>query len=83
MLALAVNSATAGTVIHVPDDQPTIQAGINAAVNGDAWVHVFTTFAVHSTLTYHTSNGRRNQGCMERRAVVYFTPVESMHFFAG
>jgi hypothetical protein len=34
MLALAVNSATAGTVIHVPDDQPTIQAGINAAVNG-------------------------------------------------
>jgi hypothetical protein len=35
MLAVAVNSATAGTVIHVPADQPTIQAGINAAVNGD------------------------------------------------
>jgi hypothetical protein len=35
MLALAVNSATAGTVIHVFADQPTIQAGINAAVNGD------------------------------------------------
>jgi hypothetical protein len=35
MLALAVNSAIAGTVIHVPVDQPTIQAGINAAVNGD------------------------------------------------
>jgi hypothetical protein len=34
MLALAVNSATAGTVIHVPADQPTIQAGINAATNG-------------------------------------------------
>ena len=28
-------SATAGTIIHVPADQPTIQAGINAASNGD------------------------------------------------
>ena len=35
MLALAVSSATAGTVINVPADQPTIQAAINAAVNGD------------------------------------------------
>jgi hypothetical protein len=35
MLALAVNSATAGSVIHVPADQPTIQAAINAASNGD------------------------------------------------
>src|ERR1700694_2976766 len=35
MLVLAVNSAMAGTVIHVPADQPTIQAGINAAANGD------------------------------------------------
>jgi hypothetical protein len=35
MLALAVSSATAATVIHVPADQPTIQAAINAATNGD------------------------------------------------
>jgi len=28
-------AALAGTVIHVPADQPTIQAGINAAANGD------------------------------------------------
>ncbi len=27
--------AVAGTIIHVPADQPTIQAGINAAVNGN------------------------------------------------
>ena len=27
--------AIAGTIIHVPADQPTIQAGINAASNGD------------------------------------------------
>src|ERR1700738_4343800 len=32
---LTICSATAATVIHVPADQPTIQAGINAAVNGD------------------------------------------------
>lgn len=28
-------SAMAGTIIHVPGDQPTIQAGINAGNNGD------------------------------------------------
>jgi Right handed beta helix region/Abnormal spindle-like microcephaly-assoc'd, ASPM-SPD-2-Hydin len=28
-------AARAGTIIHVPADQPTIQAGINAASNGD------------------------------------------------
>src|ERR1700732_1774738 len=27
--------ALAGNTIHVPADQPTIQAGINAAINGD------------------------------------------------
>jgi hypothetical protein len=35
MVAVAVNSAIAGTVINVPADQPTIQAGINAAASGD------------------------------------------------
>ena len=28
-------AAFAGTVIHVPQDQPTIQAGIDAAIDGD------------------------------------------------
>src|ERR1700737_809351 len=32
---VTIGSAAAATVIHVPADQPTIQAGINAAVNGD------------------------------------------------
>jgi len=35
MLLLKVESATAATVIHVPADQPTIQAAINAASTGD------------------------------------------------
>lgn len=36
VLALGVIAQTAfATTIHVPADQPTIQAGINAAVNGD------------------------------------------------
>jgi parallel beta-helix repeat protein len=35
MLALAVSFASAATVIHVPAEQPTIQAGINVANNGD------------------------------------------------
>jgi hypothetical protein len=35
ILSIFTISASAGTVIHVPADQPTIQAGINAAHNGD------------------------------------------------
>ena len=35
MLLLMVGSVAAATVINVPADQPTIQAGINAASNGD------------------------------------------------
>jgi Right handed beta helix region/Abnormal spindle-like microcephaly-assoc'd, ASPM-SPD-2-Hydin len=34
-ILLITTSALAGTIIHVPGDQPTIQAGINAASNGD------------------------------------------------
>lgn len=34
-LVLFLGSAVAATVIHVPADQPTIQAAINAANNGD------------------------------------------------
>lgn len=35
LLAGFSSPVLAGTTIHVPADQPTIQAGINAAVNGD------------------------------------------------
>src|ERR1700722_9854295 len=34
-VSLFAGSATASKVIHVPADQPTIQAGISAASNGD------------------------------------------------
>jgi hypothetical protein len=35
LLLCLIHSARAQTTIHVPTDQPTIQAGINAASNGD------------------------------------------------
>ena len=35
ILSIFVISASAATIIHVPADQPTIQAGINAASKGD------------------------------------------------
>ncbi|MBU0982775.1 MAG: thrombospondin type 3 repeat-containing protein [candidate division Zixibacteria bacterium] len=35
ILALILASSARATTIHVPADQPTIQAGIDAAVNGD------------------------------------------------
>src|SRR5262245_12911338 len=34
-IVLAMGGAASALTIHVPADQPTIQAGINAAVNGD------------------------------------------------
>jgi len=36
------------TIIHVPADQPTIQAGINAASNGDAVLAAPGTYALHT-----------------------------------
>ena len=33
--ALLLSGIAWGQIIHVPDDQPTIQAGINAATDGD------------------------------------------------
>ncbi|MEW6051710.1 MAG: right-handed parallel beta-helix repeat-containing protein [Candidatus Zixiibacteriota bacterium] len=35
LLAMALMSVSFGATIHVPADQPTIQAGINVAVDGD------------------------------------------------
>jgi hypothetical protein len=35
IVILLLNFAYAGNITHVPADQPTIQAGINAATNGD------------------------------------------------
>ena len=35
LAVIMTNTICFGQIIHVPDDQPTIQAGINAASNGD------------------------------------------------
>ncbi len=35
LLALALPALTSAAVIHVPGDQPTVQAGIDAALAGD------------------------------------------------
>lgn len=34
-ITLLITASVTGQVIHVPDDQPTIQAGINASTDGD------------------------------------------------
>ena len=64
MLALSVNSLAAATVIHVPADQPTIQAGINAAINGDTvLVSPGTYFEnvsfIGKAITVKSSNGAK------------------------
>ncbi len=35
LLILAIVPYSPASVVHVPADQPTIQAGITAAINGD------------------------------------------------
>ena len=35
LTALFLTSVVTATIIHVPQDQPTIQAGIDAAIDGD------------------------------------------------
>src|SRR5215471_4866234 len=62
ILFLAVRSAVAATVIHVPGDQPTIQAAINAASNGDTVLVSPGTYTENinflgKAITVESSNG--------------------------
>jgi hypothetical protein len=61
-VAFTTISAFAGSIIHVPADQPTIQAGINAAVNGDSVVVSPGTYLENinflgKAITVKSSNG--------------------------
>jgi hypothetical protein len=51
LLTLLGISSTYSTTIHVPADQPTIQAGINEAVNGDYGIDLVDVSRLVSYLT--------------------------------
>jgi serine protease len=63
-LVLASVSAFAGNIIHVPANQPTIQAAINAAVNGDTVLVSPGTYVKNidfkgKAITVKSSNGAK------------------------
>jgi len=63
-LIASASSAAAGTIIHVPADQPTIQAAINVATNGDTVLVAPGTYAENvnflgKAITVRSSNGAK------------------------
>jgi hypothetical protein len=97
LLALTITAATntnvfARTIIHVPSDQPTIQAAINAAHNGD-WVVVspgtylenidflgkaITVKSAKSSAHYDPGQQRGRYGQVRQRRTEKFSP-EGLH----
>ena len=64
LLIIGIHREVASSTVHVPADQPTIQAGIEAAVNGDTVLVARGTYTENLDLTGKTITVRSELGVM-------------------
>ena len=67
-LILTVSASSFGTTIHVPDDQPSIQAGLNYAVEGDTVLVAAGTY--FENIIWPSMNGIKLIGSGEEDCII-------------
>ncbi len=68
LLVISFSTFSSATTIHIPDDQPTIQAGLNIATEGDTVLVAAGTY--YENITWPAVNGIRLIGNGEEDCII-------------